>query len=193
MKVRFKKLSPKAVIPARKHQTDAGFDLTATSCVFDEDGNATYGFGLAVEIPKGYVGLIFPRSSICEKDLSLSNAVGVIDSGYRGEIKAKFKPTLTFVDNNTAPADLYPDDIKPDDYKGLNQTDLSTQEVTFNGRNADYPDLNEGCFPFPPRVYKVGDRIAQIIIMPYPDIEFEEADELSETDRGDGGFGSSNR
>lgn len=183
LKIRFKKLSPNAVMPTKAHSTDAGFDLTATSCVFDKDGNATYGTSLAVEIPSGFVGLIFPRSSIAKKDLALSNSVGVIDSSYRGEIKFKFKPTLLYIDRGSVGKD-------ENDYEGTDQTDIRTQEVSFHGRNGKYPDVGKGCLPFPPRVYQVGQRIGQLIIMPYPEVEFEEADELSESDRGDGGFGS---
>lgn len=186
MKVRFKKLVPNAVAPTKAHPTDAGFDLTATSRIFDKEGNATYGFGLSLEIPKGYVGMIFPRSSIAKKDLALSNCVGIIDSSFRGEIKAKFKPTLVYVDKGRSGKD-------GNDYNGTDQTDLQTQEVTFHGRKKNYPDVGKGRLPFMPRVYEIGDRIAQIIIMPYPEVEFEEADELSDSDRGDGGFGSTGK
>ena len=90
-----------------------------------------------MEIPKGYVGLIFPRSSISKTAHYLRNAVGVIDSGYRGEIMFKF---------------------------------------AINTHNSP--------------VYEVGERIGQIIIMPYPEVEFEEAWEFSKTERGKGGYGS---
>lgn len=138
MKVRFKKITPSAVIPTKAHPSDAGFDLTATS--MREDGDVVvYGTGLAVEIPFGYVGLVFPRSSVYKKDLMLTNSVGVVDSGYRGEILVKFRKTAD------------------------------------GGK------------------YEVGDRIAQLIIIPYPAIEFEEAEELTSSDRGEGGFGSSGK
>lgn len=155
MKVRLKKLDPKAVVPKKAHLTDAGFDLVATSMEIDADGNLCYGFGIAVEIPKGYVGLIFPRSSNAKKDLALSNCVGCIDSGYRGEIKAKFKAAFNC------------------QWGALGVLSVTKAKSL--------------------RVYEVGDRIAQIIIMPYPEVEFEEADELSESDRGEGGYGSTGR
>lgn len=145
LKVRFKKLSPNAVIPAKAHESDAGFDLVATSVNVDGYGNLVYGTSLAVEIPRGYVGLIFPRSSVCKKQLFLTNCVGCVDSGYRGEIKAKFKYT------------------------------------------------NGGILPEKGGVYGLGDRIAQLIIMPYPEVEFEEAGELSDSDRGEGGYGSTGK
>jgi len=151
MEVKIKKTHPSAIIPRYAKEGDAGLDLTATSKSYDEFGNICYGTGLAFEIPEGYVGLIFPRSSICKNQLLLSNSVGVIDSGYRGEVSFKFKPSLA-----------------------LN----SLQRVTDRKRYG---------------VYEVGDRIGQIIIVPYPKIEFVEVDELTETERGEGGYGSSGK
>lgn len=91
MTVKIKKLNENAVIPKYSKNGDAGMDLVATSKVYDEFENVSYGTGLAFEIPEGYVGLLFPRSSICKQDLILSNSVGVLDSGYRGEVSFKFK------------------------------------------------------------------------------------------------------
>lgn len=154
MKVNIKKLHPDAVIPKYAHTTDAGMDLTAIS--FDiKDGTYIYGTGLAIEIPNGYVGLIFPRSSNFKQNLQLSNSVGVIDSGYRGEIKFMFKNPL---------------------HK------LTTDE---QGNIKMAPSLD--------KIWQVGDRIGQLIIMPYPHIELNEVEELSETDRGEGGFGSTGK
>jgi dUTP pyrophosphatase len=139
MKVAVKKLHPNAVIPTYAKPGDAGLDLTAVEVINDEGFQITYKTGLAFEIPLGYVGLIFPRSSVRNQQIMLSNCVGVIDSGYRGEI-----------------------------------------EFTFNKLSG-----------IPSRRYGVGDRVGQMIIMPYPDIELVEMDALSETERGEGGFGSS--
>ena len=143
MKVRIKKLNETAVIPSYAKDGDAGMDLVATSIISSTSTQITYGIGLALEIPKGFVGLIFPRSSVRKTRLMLSNCVGVVDSGYRGELQA-----------------------------------------TFNKINNDSVSEND---------YKVGDRIAQIMIIPHPPIEFEEADELSDTERGEGGFGSTGK
>ena len=148
MQLKIKKLDPEAVVPSFAKDGDAGMDLTAINISKDNVGNITYHTGLAVEIPQGYVGLLFPRSSISKKQQFLTNCVGVIDSGYRGEIMAKFKPVM-----------------------GTYDTILELFES------------NE---------YQVGDKIVQLIILPYPQIEFEEVEELSETDRGYGGFGSTN-
>ncbi len=153
MKVKIKKLDAEAVMPAKAHPTDAGFDLVAISRKIDDDGCVVYGTGLAFEIPEGYAGFIFPRSSIAKKDLILTNAVGVIDSHYRGEVTMKFKPSLALVKEP---------------------------------RGGGYVISHN--FDF--RRYYVGDRIGQMVIMPYPEIEFEFTDTLSETDRGTGGYGS---
>lgn len=156
MKVKIKKLSDDAVIPSYSKVGDAGLDMTATSRTVDEYGNFTYGTGLAIEIPKGYVGLLFPRSSICKQNQYLTNSVGVLDSNYRGEVKFKFK------------------------FGTVLGYDLDT--------------LNKEFHPIVPySFYEVGDRIGQLIIIPYPNIEFEEVDELSSTNRGEGGFGSTGK
>lgn len=144
MKVRIKKLNDNAVMPAKAHATDAGFDLYCTSKEIDwTKRQIVCHTGLAFEIPEGYVGLIFPRSSVSNKPLMMANSVGVVDSCYRGEVTAKFNIT----------------------------------------------DTRQSAFAH----YKEGDRIAQMIIIPYPEIEFEEADSLSDSDRGTGGYGSTGR
>jgi dUTP pyrophosphatase len=141
MKVRIKKLNENAVIPTYAKDGDAGMDLVATRIISNTTFDVSYGTDLAMEIPNGFVGLVFPRSSIRKYELALSNSVGVIDSGYRGELQATFKKT-----------------------NGLDSL-----------------------------AYKVGDRIAQIMIIPYPPIEFDEVNDLSDTERGDGGFGSTGK
>lgn len=154
MEVKIKKLNPNAVIPTYAKDGDAGMDLVATQIIKDTPEQITYGTGIAVEIPYGFVGLVFPRSSVRKTGLQLSNSVGVIDSGYRGEIQATFNKAFG-------------------GEKMYDETKMT--EDTSN----DF--------------YKVGDRIAQIMIIPYPPIEFVEVDELSETERGDGGFGSTGK
>jgi dUTP pyrophosphatase len=171
MKVRIKKLHKDAVIPTYAKKGDAGMDLTAVDYYYDLDGNVVYLTGLAIEIPDGYVGLIFPRSSVCKHDINLTNAVGVIDSGYRGEITMKFKPSLCFQPNENT---NYLADDKFDDCDGV--------FIPFDKK-----------IPIEPHIYNHGERIGQIIIMPYPQIEFEEVEELSNTERGLNGYGSSGR
>ena len=90
--LKFKKLVETAVVPNKATSGSNGFDLTATSKEWHDEFQAlVYGTGIAVEIPKGYVGLLFPRSSVRKYDLIMANCVGVIDSDYRGEIMATFK------------------------------------------------------------------------------------------------------
>jgi len=150
---------------------DAGIDLTATSKTYDEYGNVVYGTNRAFEIPEGYVGLLFPRSSNSKQDLLLSNSVGVLDSGYRGEVLFKFKKQVNNEKSvlNTIIAVQTMAEIK-DDFKELGLLD-----------GDDIEKFTE---------YEVGDRIGQLIILPYPEIEFEETNELSETERGEGAYGS---
>lgn len=90
MIIKIKKVHSDAVIPKYAKESDAGLDLVATSIKENTSSQITYGLGIALEIPEGFVGLIFPRSSIRNTELTLSNSVGVIDSGYRGELGATF-------------------------------------------------------------------------------------------------------
>ena len=142
MTIKFKRLNEQAVEPVRAHESDAGFDLTSTRVTTEvsECGQLVlvYHTDIAVEIPKGYFGLVVPRSSISKKSMLLTNCAGVIDSGYRNEIMAKFKVTTDVI----------------------------------------------------PALYKEGERFAQLLILPVPEVEFEESEELSESDRGTDGFGS---
>ena len=80
MKIRFKKLHEDAVLPVHAKIGDAGVDLTAVTEEYDKYGNIVFDTGIAVEIPEGYVGLVFPRSSITKTHHLLKNSVGVIDS-----------------------------------------------------------------------------------------------------------------
>lgn len=93
MVINFKKLSNEAKAPYKAHSSDAGFDLSAASFSIDDKGLFVYGTGVAVDIPEGYVGKLYPRSSIAKYGLALTNGVGIIDAGYHGEILMKFRPT----------------------------------------------------------------------------------------------------
>jgi dUTP pyrophosphatase len=138
MNLKIKKLHVDAVIPQQMTEGAAGLDLTAISKEWDaERGVLVFGTGLAVQIPRGHVGLLFPRSSIFKTGLSLANAVGVIDSDYTGEVKAIFYP-------------------------------------------GNRPRNN----------YEVGDRVVQLVIMPIPAVNIQVVDELNDTKRSSGGFGS---
>ena len=143
MQVKIKKLHEKAVIPQYAKDGDAGVDLTITDI---EEKNEFYEvkFGLAIEIPQGYFGMIVSRSGVTKMNHMLKNGVGIIDSGYRGELVARFK------------------------------------KVKFEDGSQE-------------KIYQVGERAAQLLIIPYPQIIFKEVEELSETERGGTGFGSSGK
>ena len=130
------------VLPVKAHATDAGYDLTATRLTqeLDEANKVilVYHTDVAVEIPRGYVGLLMMRSSVAKRSMMLTNCVGVIDEGYRGELMMKFK--------------------------------LTTDAL--------------------PRVYQIGEKIGQLVIVPCFHGEPVFVDELSNTDRGEGGYGS---
>lgn len=145
MQVKFKKLHEKATLPVYSSNEAAGMDITCVDYDWDWDETAeiiSYKTGIAVEIPKGYAGFIFPRSSIRKVTLSLANSVGVVDSDYRGEIIASFRKTK-----------------EDDSFKR----------------------------------YEVGERCCQLIILPVPRIDPVFVDELSDTVRGEGGFGSTGK
>lgn len=148
MKIRFKKLHPLAETPTRGTPFSAGYDLKAVALerrpiLGDGRDLIIYRTGLAVEIPAGYVGLLFPRSSVCKTPLRMSNCVGVIDADYRGEISAVF----------------------------------DAQDHWAASRYG----------------YLVGDRIGQLVIVPFVDVDWDESEELSQTQRGSGGYGSTGR
>lgn len=174
LKVQIKRVADSAVMPTYAHDTDAGMDLYATSKKYDEYGNMVIGTGIAVAIPKGYVGLVFPRSSISKHRCMLSNAVGVIDSGYRGEITFKFAARATF---------------------GVHKKLIHRLALLFLGAEK----MDRGSFNIinswgsEEQSYRVGDRVGQLIIMPYPNVTFDVVDELPASERGDGGYGSTGK
>jgi dUTP pyrophosphatase len=158
MKLKYKKLRDDAKAPIKKIDIDAGFDLTAVR-INKTDNYIEYGTGLAFEIPEGYVGLIFPRSSVTNYDLMLKNSIGVIDASYRGEIMCRFTPVI----NN------------------------NIEDIMLHGEPPIQFILNEE------NQYKVGERVCQIVFLELPYFEMEEVQELSETERGAAGYGSSGK
>ena len=178
MKIRFMKTHPDAVIPTRGSAGAAGFDLTAVSLRRAAD-LYIYDIGIAMEIPAGYFAAIFPRSSIFFTGLELTNCVGVIDSDFRAPISAIFREV---------PGD---------------------QHARRLALHPLFPGKTHMMHP-----YKPGDRIAQLIIQPcvvptqkvrqdmeiayrlpmqLEQVEFVEVPELSQTERGANGYGSTGR
>ena len=138
MEIKFKKMMKDVANPYKANPGDAGYDLHVAAVEMRADGRQVcYHTGIAVEIPEGYVGLLYMRSSSVHKSCRMANATGVIDSGYRGEITAVF--------------------------------DILGHE----------------------NLYRVGDRCCQLVVVPFMQFEFIEAEELSESERGNKGYGSS--
>jgi dUTP pyrophosphatase len=138
MQLKFKKLHPDAKIPSYAYAGDAGLDLyIAEDLILKKDERRSIPLGIAVEIPEGYVGILFDKSGLSHKH-GLKSYGGIIDAGYRGEIH-------------------------------VGMMNLSDKDYEF----------------------KSGDKIIQILIMPVLHAEVVECDELSESDRGQGAFGSS--
>ena len=144
MKINVKKLREAAKLPYRATEGSAGADLYAcleAPVTVQPDQRVTIPVGIAVEIPAGFGGFVFPRSSVaCKFGVSLPNCVGVIDSDYRGELCV--------------------------------------------------PVINHSAEPY---TIKVGDRIAQLVILPVENAVYEYADDLTDTQRGEGGFGSTGK
>jgi len=143
VELRVRRLDPAAKLPTRAHAGDAGLDLYANEPARIEPGaRASVGTGIAVEIPEGHAGLVLPRSGLAARHgIALVNAPGLIDAGYRGEVRILL---------------------------------LNTDR--------------EEAFEVSP-----GDRIAQLLVTPFAELAPVEVSELTETARGDGGFGSSGR
>ena len=89
MEIKIKKISPSAKMPVKSYEFDAGFDFYCTA-IIETPNYIEYHTGITLDIPQGMVGLLFPRSSVTNKDLMLKNSIGVIDSGYHGEILFRF-------------------------------------------------------------------------------------------------------
>ena len=166
LKVKTKIIDKSIEMPTLKYAKhgDAGIDLVATSKWYDDAGNICYGTNRAFEIPKGYVGLLFPRSSNSKKDLTLSNSVGIIDSGYRGEVMMKYKRNIRVLGFLSTLKTW----LKVSEFKNISVFNIGSD-------------------------YKIGERVGQLVIIPYPQIEFEESDELSDSKRGSGGYGSTGK
>jgi dUTP pyrophosphatase len=162
--VKVKKLREDAVIPEYATPGAAGFDLVAAEDVIIEPGETKLvPTGLAFEIPQGYELQVRMRSGIAKRTkLRLPNAVGTIDSDYRGEVFMMFentgKPFYTITTNTVK---------------------------TLKG-----PDVIDEEFPMGTYLIRKGDRVAQGVIVPVMRAQFIEVDELSDTERGAGGFGS---
>lgn len=156
IRVNFKKIVPEATEPKRVHNNDAGFDMTCVS-IKETDKYVEYGTGIALEIPDGYAGFLYPRSSVTKKDLMLKNSVGIIDAGYRGEISFRF-------------------------YKNI----VKDTKIPLNVKGSILGYI----FPSERDQYNIGEKIGQLIIQKIPEVTFIQVNEISDSERGTGGYGS---
>ena len=163
MEIRFKKLVPEAKAPLKVIDIDAGFDLFATS-IEETPDFIVYHTGIAVEIPEGYVGFVFPRSSVTKYDMMLKNSVGIIDASYRGEIMCRFQ----IMKDDDRKIEIYSNNVAKEGFMIDRITNIRSKL----------------------KLYEIGDRVAQIVFLELPKITMTEVDELSNTQRGSGGFGS---
>lgn len=166
MDIKIKRLHPNAALPKYATEMSAGFDLVAVEDVTIAPGEtAKVPLGLAFEIPAGYVMIVCMRSGVALKTkLRQPNGIGVIDADYRGEVAMMF--------DNTRPA------LPIEEYCEWPTYIDGTESVGTNLLGGEY-------------IVRKGDRVAQALIIPYPTVKFTEVTELTETERGAGGFGSS--
>ncbi len=188
--VKIKKLVENAVIPTYAKPGDMGMDLVATSVEYDKDMDCyIYHTGLAFEIPAGYGMVIVPRSSNRKTEVYLPNSFGVIDSGYRGEILISYKlrtsrditEIIVGLTNSLV-------SVRNDVVEIANNIPANIDiESKYRENESIEVDWMESA------PYKVGDRVAQLIVVPYPKVMFEEVEELSASERGTGGHGSTGK
>jgi dUTP pyrophosphatase len=184
LEIFFKKIDERAVVPTYAHDGDVGMDMTAIDVEYDKEGDFyIYHTGLAFESPKHYGILMFPRSSNRKTDAYLCNHVGVADSAiYRGEILFCFK-------NRTSLRQIALESRMISFWNAI-EGGKSVEEAIKESVNA-WSDAFKDPLLFAP--YKVGDRIGQMVVIPYPNVKLIEKEQLSETERGNGAFGSTDK
>lgn len=195
MKVNIKKLHKDAVIPKYAHDGDVCMDMTAIDMTYDiEHDMYIYHTGLAFESDKNVGQFLFLRSSNCKTDAYLCNGVGIADSAiYRGEIQFRMKnrqSTLSVLKEERK--DRLAKDLAAKMYQNNDVEDL-IDDIANILNPIDFTDYEIERKALELAPYKVGDRIGQMVFMQYPTVELIEVEELSETDRGEGGFGSTGK
>lgn len=183
MVLKFKKLIPEAVIPTYAHHGDVGMDFTAISLEYNKEWDCyMYHTGLACASDFNWGQFIFPRSSNRKTDAYLCNSVGIIDTAiYRGEIIFCFKNRTSF--------DTWASITSMEKAMGesIDISDLRTNYLS----NMTHLMENQEEYALKMAPYNIGDKVGQLVMMSYEDVEIEEVDELNETERGANGFGSS--
>lgn len=193
MKLKIKKLVSNAKLPVYSTPGAACMDVTCTSVEYDKKIDAyIFHTGLAFEIPKNHVMLIFPRSSNRKTDCYMPNSVGVLDSDYRGELIITFKERNGYFVENAS--NIFENILRTirNNYTAIVDDVIINHYHTLSRYNQSNKILTKD-ITMKPTPYQIGDRIAQIMIIPIPYISIVVVDELSETDRGTGGFGSTGR
>lgn len=200
--IKIKKLDKRAVIPSYAHIGDVGMDMTAIDVEYDAENDMyIYHTGLAFESNFNIGQFLFPRSSNCKTDAYLTNSVGIADCAiYRGEIQFRYK--------NRTSLQMYRDLMAQRVYNsafvnGLHEWDgnpFTWYMAIANARqeaNDAYAqiinDINTKAANLEYAPYKAGDRVGQMVLFDCKTIIIEEVDELSDSVRGDKGFGSTNK
>lgn len=184
LEVKFKKLDERAVIPSYAHDGDVGMDLTAIEVEYDVNNDMyMYHTGLAFESDYHYGIFLFPRSSNRKTEAYLCNHVGIADSAiYRGEIILCFK-------NRTSLRQIAFESRMIEFWNAI-EDGKSIEDATKESVHG-WMEAMKNPMLFAP--YKVGNRVAQMVVLPYPNVKLREVNNLSETDRGSGGFGSTGK
>lgn len=166
-------------VPCYAHPGDAAMDIVATSVEYDPStDNFIYHTGLHLESKKGLAALVLARSSLTNKGAYIPNSIGLIDTAtYRGEILVKFK--------NRTPTSILKDNIAL-----VRFNSLPWYKRIFTSYDKIRDEVEEQITWQLLAPYQVGERIAQMIVVNLPEIKIRLTDKLSETTRGEGGFGS---
>ena len=193
--IKFKKLDPNAVIPSYAHEGDVGMDLTAIAMEYDEKNDVyIYHTGLAFESDFNIGQFLFPRSSNRKTDSYLCNHVGIADSAtYRGEIMLCFKNRTSIEERMTNLSNDYFFNTLANELKS--ETEIKTALLmAYKQKSLIFQDEDvKRAIAIENAPYQVGDRIAQMVFFRYPTVKLSETQELSQTERGYGGFGSSGK
>lgn len=189
--VKIKKLVENAVIPTYAKPGDMGMDLVATSMEYDASRDCyIYHTGLTFEVPEGYGMLLFPRSSNRNTEAYMTNHVGILDSGYRGELLICYKlRTSKEISELIVELTHALVDVRNDVVEIVDNIPDANIAISSNYKDNELIEIDwEESAP-----YKVGDRVAQLVVIPYPKVIFEEVEELSASERGTGGHGSTGK
>jgi dUTP pyrophosphatase len=191
-----KKLDEKAVIPTYAHEGDVGMDITAIGVEYDEEKDMyIYHTGLSFESDFNIGDFVFVRSSNRKTDAYLCNHVGIVDSAiYRGEVLICMKNRDSFETVSEINAiKAFMDGISIMTRIDENFTLKQVTENAFDLYKLTKEDYIKRARNLEFAPYKVGDKIAQMVCLQYPTVKLIEKTELSETERGEGGFGSTDK